>query len=91
MQTAVEAGGGERAREIAERTQDAQGTFVMIRKLAGSDHADGENLTITGAGEQEIVKGDKDGYNQQVVHRSFLRLWGGSAPPFSDTRPMNDN
>ncbi len=70
----------------------------MVRKLAGSDHPDGEHLAIARLGEgmgavpagtQQIVKGDEDGYNQRVVHRSLLQEWLVSATPFSARAPMN--
>src|SRR5205807_612769 len=97
VQATVEAGEGERTGEIAEGAQDAQGAFVMVLKLAGGDHPHGHgrplgSITITCAGAaigavsegaQEIVKHDVDGYNQGVVHRSSLRRWLVSAPPFS--------
>ena len=64
----------------------------MILELAGGDHADGQDLAVArlGAGigamphgAQQVVKDDVDGYNQRVVHRSFLRRWVVSATPFS--------
>jgi len=41
MQPSVEAGDRERAREIAEGAQHAQGAFLMILELAGGNDAHG--------------------------------------------------
>lgn len=65
---------------------------MMILELARGDHADGQHFAITGTGTaigtmpygaQQVVKHDVDGYNQGVVHRSFLRRRVVSATPFS--------
>jgi len=81
-----------------ERTQGAERTFVVVLKLAGGDYPNREHLAVARLGEamsamtagaQQIVKGDEDGDNQRVVHRSLLQEWLVSATPFSARAPMN--
>jgi hypothetical protein len=76
-----------------EGAQDAQGALVMILELAGSDHPDRQDFAVAGPGAtigvmphgaSQVVKDDVDGYNQRVVHRSFLRRKVVSATAFSD-------
>ena len=99
-ETTIEAGDREGSGEIAQAAQDAQGAFVMIGKLTGSDDTHGEDFAVASAGTgigamtegaQQVVKDDIDGYNPGVVHRSFLRRRVVSATPFSGIIPMNDD